>query len=84
MPIKDIQDIYQEYKDINNYRAFLYTPSDIFYGEIELVKPRLSLTKNGFDLLEFEISKKYFDIFIAESVDNEMIDKALDGYYIEF
>ena len=84
MDIKDIHEINQEYKEINRYRAYLYTPNDTFAGELDLLSPVLSLNKNGFNTLTFNLAPRYFDQLTLNLQKNEFIDKTLDGYFIIF
>jgi hypothetical protein len=84
MAIKDINDIYEQYIERNTYRAFLYTPADIFVGELDLINPELSLIKNGFDLLNFSLPARFFNLQTSELENNPFIDYTLDGYYIIF
>jgi hypothetical protein len=84
MPIKDLGEMYQDYIERDSYRAFLYTPADVFAGELDLINPELSLIKDGFDLLNFSLSARFFDYNIFEIKDNPFIDFTLDGYYVLF
>lgn len=84
MAIKDIHQIYQEYVEANKYRAFLYTPGNVFAGELDLIEPRLSLKKAGFDILEFGLPARLFDLSQNTLKENPFIDYTLDGYYIIF
>jgi hypothetical protein len=84
MSIKDIDELYEEYVELNSYRAFLYTPGDVFAGELDLIEPNLSLKKDGFDLLEFKLSARLFDFNTTDLSENPFIDSTLDGYYIIF
>lgn len=90
MAIKDINEIYQDYIESNKFKASLYTPANAFAGYLDLIAPKLSLRKDGFDTIDFRLAAKNFtlDSFDADSdyktSDNPFLDTTLDGYYLLF
>jgi hypothetical protein len=85
MSIKDINEIYQDYIESDKFKASLYTPANAFAGYLDLIDPRLSLKKDGFDTIEFRLSAKIFNMQSEYTLsDNPFIDTTLDGYYLLF
>jgi hypothetical protein len=83
MALKDIFENFEEYKEINKFRTFLYTPANVFIREIETINPVLNLKKVGFHTLDFKLPAKIFDIADLQLKQNESIDRTLDGYEVE-
>lgn len=91
--MNDINENYFDVKEYNNFRAFLYSPAGDFLGEVELVRPRLSLRTTGFGIIDFQLPEFYFNESPIDDSDpnnnygditfNEKINSVLDGYEIE-
>lgn len=83
MALNDIFDNFEEYKEINKVRVFLYTPSNQLVRELETINPVLHLKKTGFHTFDFGLPAKIFDKTDLTNKENPLIDFTLDGYEIE-